>query len=118
MRYFNHRPFLKKLTAALCILSLIPYLSFQFIYHGKIKKDITDSAYNLLKSVVYSQANSICSQFSNMQTTLMILDGAIGETLGLDHIADFKVLEKQNLLKNLNELAQIKYTAVRCTQVQ
>lgn len=106
MRYFSHRPFLKKMTIVLCVLSLMPYLIFQLVYHNKIKEDIIDSAYNLLESVVDSQVSSMCNQLSTMQTTLMILDHSIGKTLGLDHIGNFKVLDKQRLLENLSELAQ------------
>ncbi len=96
-----------KMAAALCFLSIIPYLCFQTFYHKKIKKDISDSAYSLLESVVDSQVGAIYNQLSNVQNTLLLLDSAVGETLDLDHLSEFRVLDKQKLLNNLNDLAQI-----------
>ena len=92
-----------KMAAALCFLSVIPYLCFQAFYYKKIKKDISDSAYGLLESVVDSQVGAIYNQLSNVQNTLLLLDSAVGETLDLDHLSEFRVLDKQKLLNNLND---------------
>ncbi len=54
-----------------------------------------------------SQVGAIYNQLSNVQNTLLLLDSAVGETLDLDHLSEFRVLDKQKLLNNLNDLAQI-----------